>query len=49
MKRLVLIVNLEEDSLLTPSVLRSLCVRTGVPPDLFGLELEEPYDPQEDS
>jgi hypothetical protein len=44
-KRLVMLVSLDEDTLLAPSVLRSLCARTGVPPDLFGLEIEGPYDP----
>jgi hypothetical protein len=44
-KRLGLLLDIEEDSILSPSVLRSLCIRTGVPADLFGLELEEPYDP----
>ncbi len=33
------------DDELTPSVVRSLCVQLGVPPDLFGLEPEEPYFP----
>lgn len=33
------------DEELSPSVLRSACVQLGVPPELFGLEEEEPYFP----
>lgn len=36
---------LDLDEELTPTVLRSLCVQLGLPPDLFGLEPEEPYYP----
>jgi hypothetical protein len=39
----ILGVDLDEE--LTPTVLRSVCVQLGVPPDLFGLEMEKPYYP----
>jgi hypothetical protein len=35
--------DLDPDEELTPSVLRSLCVQLGYPPELVGLEREEPY------
>ena len=30
------------EDLLTPTMLRSLCVQLGIPPEDFGLEAEEP-------
>jgi len=43
-RQLVAITGLEEDERLTLTVLRSLCARLGVPPELFQLEPEPPYD-----
>jgi hypothetical protein len=47
LRQLVAITGLEEDERLTPTVLRSLCVRLGVSPELFQLEPEPPYDERE--
>jgi len=35
--------DLDPDEELAPSVLRSLCVQLGYPPELVGLGAEEPY------
>jgi hypothetical protein len=43
-RQLVIITGLEEDERMTPTVLRSLCARLGIPPELFQLEPEPPYD-----
>jgi hypothetical protein len=40
------ILGIDPDAELAPSTLRSLCVQLGIPPDLFGLDVEEPYDPE---
>ena len=39
------LLDLDPDEELTQTALRSLCVQLGVPPELFGLETEEPYYP----
>jgi hypothetical protein len=41
------IYDLEPDEELAPSVLRSLCIQLGFPPDLVGLDPEEPYEPED--
>jgi hypothetical protein len=42
------LLEIDPEDELTPSVLRSLCVQLGIPPEHFGLETEEPYVPPED-
>ena len=44
------LLNLDPDDELSLTTLRSLCVQLGLPPELFGLEHEEPYhpDPEEE-
>lgn len=46
-RQLVFITGLEEDERLTLTVLRSLCARLGIPPELFQIEPEPPYDERE--
>jgi hypothetical protein len=42
------ILGIDPDEELTLTALRSACVQLGVPPELFGLEHEEPYYPDGD-
>lgn len=44
-EQFAIILGIDLDEELTPSTLRSVCAQLGVPPDLFGLEQEEPYRP----
>jgi hypothetical protein len=44
-EHLAVVLGIDLDEELTPSTLRSLCVQLGVPPELFGLDEEEPYFP----
>ena len=39
------LLELDPDEELAPSLVRSLCVQLGIPPEVFGLEQEEPYRP----
>jgi hypothetical protein len=42
------VLGINPDEELAPSTLRSICVQLGIPPDVFGLEQEEPYHPDPD-
>jgi hypothetical protein len=46
-ERLAPILNVDPDEELTLTALRSACIQLGIPPDLFGLEQEEPYYPSD--
>lgn len=39
------ILGIDPEEELTLTALRSACEQLGIPPELFGLEHEEPYDP----
>jgi hypothetical protein len=48
-ERFALVLGIDPDEEMTPTALRSACVQLGVPPELFGLEHEEPYYPPEET
>jgi hypothetical protein len=43
------VLEIDPDAELTPTVLRSICAQLGIPPDIIGLEEEEPYFPPPDA